>query len=609
MDARVERAISVDYLREVVERLESFRSHPLGFRVAGTPEEREATRFIAGEMRNLGLVGVEEEPVPVDAWRFRNAFVELGRRRYEAASMGGVPETGVAGVRGELVFVGNGSRRQLEGRDLTEKVALVDWNDERLWPYEIGLELGLRGVAAMVLTSLPGGPYYQADKALGTFDAMWHAGGPPLVTIRKEDAAELLDREGESVRVVLVAPLERDAEAANVVGTLPGRARGGPVVLGGHHDGWFTSAFDDATGVAVTLALARAYVEAGVRPRRPHVFVSHTAEEYGIAEARYDWCYGAWYQVVEAHRDWGSRAAFYLNVEGSGFPAPLTLDAPPELASWARGLCRAGERDGLLPLGWQIRRPNTWTEVWTFLAAGVPGVNVSTFSAEYKETLYHTQYDTSDRVDFDYLASLTRLFARLLADVDDDPDAILDYRERARDVARSAPELRAAADMLRDQHGRRRFTAVGRGLYGLDAGDAAAYPHEQTGRDIDHLEKALAALRRGDRRAAARQAERVGLNHLGADLSRECFRREHARRGRRAPRACWAAQGDPDPGPDLWDELAALRGEPGARDPGPWLERSLERHLARSRRELERRLARMRSALQGRVRRLPRARL
>ena len=40
--------ISPEYLRHVVERLESFRSHPLGFRVAGTPEEREATAFIAG---------------------------------------------------------------------------------------------------------------------------------------------------------------------------------------------------------------------------------------------------------------------------------------------------------------------------------------------------------------------------------------------------------------------------------------------------------------------------------------------------------------------------------------------------------------------------------
>lgn len=608
MDARVERAVSADYLREVVERLASFGSHPLGFRVAGTPEEREATRYIAAEMRDIGLVDVVEEPVPVDAWRLREAFVELGDgTRFDAASMGGVPETGSRGVTGALVFVGAGSRRELDRLDVAGKVALVDWSDERLWPYEVALELGLLGAAAMVLTSFVGGPYYQADGAVGTFDAMWHEGAPPMVTIRKEDAAALRGREGEVVRVVLVAPLDRRAQAANVVGTLRAARGGGPVIVAGHHDGWFGAAFDDATGVAVTLALARALVEAGVRPRRPLVFVSHTAEEYGIAESRYDWCYGAWYQVVEEHREWGAAAAFYLNVEGSGFPAQLTVDPPPELRAWSRRLCRVGERDALLPYGWRIRSPNTWTEVWTFLAAGVPGLNVSTFTEEYKRTLYHTQYDTADGVDFDYLARLTRLYSRFLVGAADDPDAILDYRARARDVARAAPELRDAAEALRGRSGRRAFTAIGRGLYGLDAGDAAAYPHEQTRRDVESLEAALAALRRGETRAAARQAERVGLNVLARELSREGFRRERARRGRAAPRACWARQGDPDPGPDLWDELAALRGERGARKPGPWLERSLERHLARSRRELERRLGRMRRALGGDVAPLPRS--
>ena len=54
---------SAEYLQHVVERLASIGSHPLGFRVAGTPEEREAVDFIAGEMRSLGSTNVVEEPV------------------------------------------------------------------------------------------------------------------------------------------------------------------------------------------------------------------------------------------------------------------------------------------------------------------------------------------------------------------------------------------------------------------------------------------------------------------------------------------------------------------------------------------------------------------
>src|SRR5437588_11730471 len=220
-DSRViEHAIEPDYLRSVVERLESFRSHPLGFRVAGTPEERAAVAFVAGELRDVGLE-VVEEPVPVDAWRLREAFVEAGERRYECASFGGVPETPPGGVSGELVVVGRAGRRELEGLEVRGRVVLVDWRDDGLWPYHVALELGLRGAAALVVTSSEGGPYYQSPGALGTFDGLWHREGPPAVTIREEDAARL--RAGEQVRVVLGAPLTRGALATNVVGVLGGQ--------------------------------------------------------------------------------------------------------------------------------------------------------------------------------------------------------------------------------------------------------------------------------------------------------------------------------------------------------------------------------------------------
>ena len=65
MLAAVEERISPEYLRYVVERLASIGSSPLGFRVAGTPEEHRASAFVARELRDLGLADVLEEPVPV----------------------------------------------------------------------------------------------------------------------------------------------------------------------------------------------------------------------------------------------------------------------------------------------------------------------------------------------------------------------------------------------------------------------------------------------------------------------------------------------------------------------------------------------------------------
>src|SRR4029079_15905483 len=105
----------------------------LGFHVAGTPEERAATAFLAGEMRGLGLSGVVEEPVPVDAWRLTDAYVEAGGRRFECASFGGVPETGPDGVEAELVFAGRAGRRELDGPDVagpSRRVGGRDGHDE-----------------------------------------------------------------------------------------------------------------------------------------------------------------------------------------------------------------------------------------------------------------------------------------------------------------------------------------------------------------------------------------------------------------------------------------------------------------------------------------------
>jgi len=599
------------YLRHVVEHLASLGSHPLGFRVAGTPEERAATAFIAGELRDAGLSDVVEEPVPVDAWRLEDAYVEVGGRRYDCASFGGVPETGPRGVRAELVDVGRGGRRQLDRVDVAGKVVLVDWQVQPLWPYHVGLELGLRGAGAMIVVAREGGPYYQAPGALGTFDGIWHAKAPPCVTIRREDAAKLAT--GSEVRVVLRAPLARGAEAANVVGVLPGRANGAPNVVAGHHDGWFRAAFDDASAVAITLALARAFASSDVRLDRPLAFVSHTAEEYGIADSSYDWCYGAWYQIVAARRQWSTGSGFYLNIEGSGRPDPFVVDAPPELARWLRASCRRAERDGLLPHGYRLAAPTTWTEVWPFLAAGVPGINVSTFTGAFDRSEYHTQYDTTDRIDFDYLAGLTEVCARLLLEADQGAADALDYPARARHLRRSLHGIRhdglkKALRELTEANGRKRFTAIGRGLHGLDAREAARYPHEQTAADVKRLEAALRFARAGESGRAARELARVGLNWLCSDLGREAFRIERGRRGRNAPRACWAAQGDPDVGPDLWEELASLRGESGAPEPGPWLERRLERHLAASTRELGRRLERMAAAASGKIFPLPRPR-
>jgi hypothetical protein len=602
--------IDAAYLRHVVERLSSIGSSPLGFRATGTPEDRAVAEFAEAEMRDIGLTGVALEPVTVDGWRLHDARVDVtAGAGYQCASMGGAPPTGQRGVTAPLVDAGTGERRRLDRLDVAGRIALLDWRSAHGSPSDAALELGLRGAAGIILNCPEGGPFYQSPRALGSFGSHWHEGAPPFVTMCKEDAAELRAAHGAApleVRLTLHADLAIGAQGHNVVGYLEGTEDGAPIVVGAHHDGWFSAAFDNATGVAGVLALARALATAGHRPRHTICFTSRTAEEYGLTDSSYGWCTGAWGQISETHPEWAAASPFHLNLEASGHPGLRALiEAPRELVRWARRLARAAEAEGWLTSGWYTHGPPvTGTEAWPFLVSGVPGVSAYTWERSFMRTDYHTQYDTTAIVDFEHLERLCRFYTLLLLSADADPGGILDHGARARELAVAAgklgepgAELAAAAREHATVRGRAAFTAIGRGLCAVDAHGTTGYPHVQAARDVERLEAGLAALARDDRRSALRELSRVGENAAARTLSEQAFAAVLERNSGEHPKASWGASSHPTASPNLWQELASLRRERGAREPGPWIGQSLEHHLEHSRADLTRRLDGMRHAL------------
>ena len=592
-------------LRRVVEAISSVGSHPLGFRATGTPEEHQVAELVAAEMRSIGLADVRFEYVPVHAWRFRGASVAVdGAAPIDCSSLAGARGTRGQGVRGDLVMVGDGRRERLDRLDLNGKIALLDWRSPATGIGEIGLELSGRGARAIVAVCRDGASRFQGPDALGTGVARWYDGAPPIVIPRARDGEALIDRcRAGTVRatVTATAEIDRRARGRNVVGVLGNDRPGAPIVVGAHHDGWFSGAFDNASGVAAMLALARALTDAGWEPSRPVWFVSHTGEEYALLDHDAPWCFGAWHQVTVAHPRWGSTVPFYLDIEASGRPEfPLLVIAPRELRRFASRWCRRAERDGLLPTGWRFADPVTGTHQWPFQLRGVPGVSIFNWHTRFARTDYHTTNDTADRLDYDYLAGLTRLHAALLIDADRDPDAMLDFAARARHVKRVAARagaagLDAAADGYARAAARRGFTRLARSGFALDDQDVIGYLHEQAVADAQRLTAALERFDRGDHAGAARSAAAVGTNSGQPWLSHQTWRTAERRRLRSA--GSWSLKSHQTASPDLWAEIASLRGEPGSRAPGPWLRRSLEAHRARCERESGRRVAMLARAL------------
>ena len=60
----------------------------------------------------------------------------------------------------------------------------------------------------------------------------------------------------------------------------------------------------------------------------------------------------------------------------------------------------------------------SWSDAWPFTAAGVPSVYFGTTPASYDPTIYHTDYDTADLVDWEYLGRNTKFEFRVARQFD-----------------------------------------------------------------------------------------------------------------------------------------------------------------------------------------------
>jgi Peptidase family M28 len=606
--------IDPSYIRYVIEDLTAIGSSPLGFRNTGTPEDQAVAAFVSAELRDIGLSDVAVEKVDVDAWRFHAASVRVGGADsdliVDGCSFGGVPPTPRGGVTSHLIDVGDPTRRRLDRLDLRGAIVLADWKHKAVPPSVFVIELARRGIAGVVVNCPTGGAWFQGIDALGAFDGSWPTAAPTMVMVRKEDAARLRAASTGAVEVTMTldAEIARHAAGHNIVGYLPGESPG-PIVVGAHHDAWFRGAFDNTSGVGALLAIARAMAGTGWRPRHTICFTSRTAEEYGITDTAFDWCIGAWHQIQTTHPEWQAHSPFHLCLEASGHPQLRTIvEAPVELQSWARRICKAAAAEGWTPTGWRVAPPVAATEQWPFLISGVPSVAAYAWETAFADTDYHTQRDTIDSIDVNIVADQARLYSLLLMAADRDPDVILDHRARARQLAKiAASQGHAALAEAASRHhlasGRRAFTQTGRSLLALDARMGASYPHAQALKNLEALDAAIAAI--DDNRAddAARALGKVGSHSSFRYLSDEGLKTYDEQFTPEAVARSWGAGCHLTQSPHLWAELASLRGQPPARPLGAWVRTSLVRARIRTQKDLDRRLDAMARSL--RVTRTP----
>jgi hypothetical protein len=414
-----------------------------GVRRPGFPADEWAERFCLDRFGELGLERGRLEPVELPYWDTREARLEVlpaNGPSFEVTCFA-LPHTAAAeGLELPLVEYDRADPSRVKGAASLYDVPLLNTphaffralatstydpdggfaTSSHLVPFGREIQQVMEpsveaGASAFIgtLTDYPGDshdyyvPYDGVDRPL------------PGVWISGSDGALLRQMLATGpVRVRLtVDRIRHDIESHNVVGELPGTDEE-IVIIGSHHDGPWSSAVEDASGVAMVLAQA-SYWSRVPREQRPHrlVFLVNAGHMCAGAGAR---------AFVASHGEELARTVLEVHLEhtatehAAGADGGVVSTGLPETRWWftsriprlERTVADAIEAEDLrrsFVLPPTALGPRPTTDGSEFYVAGVPIVNYLTAPFYLFDSM-----DTLDKIHRPSLVPVTRAAVRII---------------------------------------------------------------------------------------------------------------------------------------------------------------------------------------------------
>ena len=416
-----------------------------GIRRPGYPADEFAEQFALDHFRKMGLEKVRLEPVPLPYWEPRSSSLRAegageslelpcfslphtaptdelelelttldaspaGRAVLDEVRLLRVPATGVLGFAAEGGLTRGERIVDLRG-DLDDVEQVLPFGLRIQGVMEPALEAG---AAAFIgsLDDYPGDsfeyyvPYDGLERPI------------PGVWIRGSDGARLrgmLTR--GTVRVRLrVDSVRRQITSHNVLAELAGRSEE-RVVIGSHHDGPWSSAVEDGSGIALVLAQA-AYWSKLAASERPHRLVfllnaGHMAGGAGCRAFLRDHAPELERIVLALHLEHAAREfkdeAGELRPTGQPETRWFFTSRVPALESKVSTLLHEEQLDRSLILPPDVLGPQPTTDGGAFHLEGVPLVNYLTAPFYLFDPM-----DTMDKIDVASLVPVTRFGIRLV---------------------------------------------------------------------------------------------------------------------------------------------------------------------------------------------------
>lgn len=458
-------SLDIEASYNLAKQMEAYRTNPvLGYRPAGSKAEFETGEMLKSYMEDLGLSNVRKDEIKVDGWEFEKAvlaYADAAGERQEVQL--GAYQTDFVTKGAEtfqVVYVGKGGEKDYADKDVTGKIVLAEINQRDEWWINFPVyQAHEKGAKALIAVQIGG--YGQVDeKALNAQDIA----GPPeaaAFSMSFEDSEKLkacLDEKGEiTVTLDASSRVMRDVSTYNILGEIPGRRSDRMILLSAHYDSYFSGFQDDNTAVAMMLGIARAFIKMGYQPENTWVFCAMAAEEWGIADSKYDWSTGAYAEVFNVHPEWAGKVIGDFN-----FELPALSNGNLD------GICCTYEYKDFFedtlkilpalspayPEGVLVSAPiETWSDDFSVAISGIPSM-VNEFSAgSFMTTHYHSQYDSDAYYNEAAYRFHHELYGLLLMHLDSQSVAPLNFAEVFEQAS-------ASLDVLMCQKSGSRVTAL-----------------------------------------------------------------------------------------------------------------------------------------------------
>lgn len=533
--------LDVEYSYTLARDLERFRSDPvLGYRTAGSRAEADAGEFLYEKMREIGLK-TEKHPVVLDGWEFFGATLQYEKEgELRCVRLGGYQTNmTVKDLHTQLVDAGKGTEKDFLKADVRGKIALIRINQrDEWWINYPACQAYLAGAVAVIAVQDKG--YGEVDPA--SLNAQDICGLPqaPAFSMSKSDMADVLAAMKKGSLDVTLNADSRVTEKVttyNIVGTIPGQTSQ-MIAVSAHYDSYFHGFEDDNCGVSMMLSLARALIRSGYRPQKTLVFIAFAAEEWGKINSRYDWSAGAFAEMTQGQNDWRGRMIADINLE---LPAIAHgkkhyIRSVYEYKHFLRDFLKDPKGfDEFYPEGADVVCPvQTWSDDFSMAVNGIPSLVNEFSSGSFMETHYHSQFDDDSSYDGRIYSFHHRLYLRLLLAFDRCALPPMDFSTRVRRLMRSlkgeslempeAAEFFKAAETAEEtaeelydmicavndsKQPEERENVAGvvildafkfceDSFVALDWYEKSVFPHENPQKNIEYMQRAVAALEEGD---------------------------------------------------------------------------------------------------------------